>query len=225
MNKKIHNKSLQKVYRTLPIWVSLIAVNHGYAANPASKEYVDHQDSVLQTQITTLQNEGATGTKGATGATGPTGAAGINGSQGATGPTGAAGTNGTNGSQGATGPAGAAGTNGTDGSQGATGPTGATGASGTTGIFGSSTVPFRQGSSTGPDCSIGSILLNAANTYPTNYAPADGALLSINQFPVLYSLIGTTFGGNGTSSFALPNLTSAAPNNMQYLICITGTVP
>jgi len=75
----------QKFYRTLPIWMSLIATNYAYAvnANPASKGYVDQQDSILQSQITTLQQEGVTG------ATGPTGAAG------ATGPTGATGASGT----------------------------------------------------------------------------------------------------------------------------------
>ena len=36
--------------------------------------------------------------------------------------------------------------------------------------------------------------------------PADGRLLPINQFSALFAVLGTTYGGNGTTDFALPNL-------------------
>jgi microcystin-dependent protein len=41
---------------------------------------------------------------------------------------------------------------------------------------------------------------------PGGWLPADGRLLPINQFLPLFAVIGTTYGGNGTTDFALPNL-------------------
>jgi microcystin-dependent protein len=41
---------------------------------------------------------------------------------------------------------------------------------------------------------------------PVGYLPADGRLLPIGQNTQLFSLIGTRFGGNGTTHFALPTL-------------------
>lgn len=59
MNKKRHNKALQTFYHTVPVWMSLMATSLTYAANPASKEYVDRQDRILQSQITALQQGGS----------------------------------------------------------------------------------------------------------------------------------------------------------------------
>jgi microcystin-dependent protein len=52
--------------------------------------------------------------------------------------------------------------------------------------------------------------------FPFNFAPrgwafCDGQLLPISQNTALFSLLGTTYGGNGTSNFALPNLQGSAP--------------
>ncbi|MGD9860922.1 MAG: tail fiber protein [Marinobacterium sp.] len=55
--------------------------------------------------------------------------------------------------------------------------------------------------------------------------PAAGQLLSISSNTALYSLLGTTFGGNGTTTFALPDLRSAAPNGTTYTICDNGIFP
>ncbi|WP_309546607.1 tail fiber protein [Marinobacterium iners] len=55
--------------------------------------------------------------------------------------------------------------------------------------------------------------------------PAAGQLLSISNNAALYSLLGTTFGGNGTTTFALPDLRSAAPNGTTYTICDNGIFP
>jgi microcystin-dependent protein len=53
---------------------------------------------------------------------------------------------------------------------------------------------------------IGQITL-FANSYPPNgWADCLGQLLPIRQYTALFSLLGTTFGGNGTTTFALPNL-------------------
>lgn len=55
-------------------------------------------------------------------------------------------------------------------------------------------------------CPIGTIQTFAFNTVPEGWLVCDGGLLSINLFPELYSVIGTLFGGNGESNFALPDL-------------------
>lgn len=46
---------------------------------------------------------------------------------------------------------------------------------------------------------------------PKGWALCDGQLISISQNTALFSLLGTTYGGNGTSNFALPNLQGCAP--------------
>jgi microcystin-dependent protein len=50
-------------------------------------------------------------------------------------------------------------------------------------------------------------------------------VLPIQQDTALFSLIGTNYGGNGTTNFALPDLRAAAPINTIYLICIEGIFP
>jgi microcystin-dependent protein len=46
---------------------------------------------------------------------------------------------------------------------------------------------------------------------PKGWALCDGALLPINQNQALFSLLGTTFGGNGQTNFALPDLRARVP--------------
>ncbi len=53
---------------------------------------------------------------------------------------------------------------------------------------------------------IGQILLVAFNFAPIGWAFCDGSILSIQQYTALFSLLGTTYGGNGTTNFALPDL-------------------
>jgi microcystin-dependent protein len=49
------------------------------------------------------------------------------------------------------------------------------------------------------------------NYAPSGWAFCNGQLLPISQFTALFSLIGTYYGGNGTSNFALPNLQASVP--------------
>src|SRR6266480_2550241 len=49
------------------------------------------------------------------------------------------------------------------------------------------------------------------NFAPTGWAFCDGQLLPISQNTALFSLLGTTYGGDGKSTFALPNLQGCAP--------------
>ena len=58
---------------------------------------------------------------------------------------------------------------------------------------------------------LGEIKMYGFNFAPKNYAFCDGQILPINQNQALFSLLGTLYGGNGTTTFALPNLQSRAP--------------
>jgi microcystin-dependent protein len=49
------------------------------------------------------------------------------------------------------------------------------------------------------------------NFAPAGWAFCDGSLLAISQFDTLFNLIGTTFGGDGQSTFALPDLRGRVP--------------
>jgi len=51
----------------------------------------------------------------------------------------------------------------------------------------------------------------AGNFAPTNWAICDGRILPIAQYTALFSLLGTTYGGDGKVTFALPNLQGYAP--------------
>lgn len=53
---------------------------------------------------------------------------------------------------------------------------------------------------------LGSLMLVPYNFAPLGYEFCSGQLLSISANTALFALLGTTFGGNGTSTFALPNL-------------------
>jgi microcystin-dependent protein len=58
---------------------------------------------------------------------------------------------------------------------------------------------------------IGEIRMWGGNFAPLGWAFCDGQLMSIANQSVLYSLIGTTYGGDGESTFALPHLGSRMP--------------
>jgi len=58
---------------------------------------------------------------------------------------------------------------------------------------------------------LAEIRLFGFNFAPVGWAICQGQLLSISQNTALFSLIGTFYGGNGVSTFALPNLQGAVP--------------
>ncbi|HEY6248327.1 MAG TPA: tail fiber protein [Candidatus Angelobacter sp.] len=58
---------------------------------------------------------------------------------------------------------------------------------------------------------LAEIRIFAGSFAPKGWALCDGQLMSISQNTALFSLLGTTYGGNGTSNFALPNLQGCAP--------------
>lgn len=62
-----------------------------------------------------------------------------------------------------------------------------------------------------PEPFLGEIRIFTGNYAPVGWAFCNGQLLLISQYTALFSLLGTMYGGNGTSTFALPNLAGCAP--------------
>ena len=58
---------------------------------------------------------------------------------------------------------------------------------------------------------LAQINIFAFNFAPRGFAACDGQILPISQNTALFSLLGTTYGGNGTSNFALPNFQGRVP--------------
>jgi microcystin-dependent protein len=58
---------------------------------------------------------------------------------------------------------------------------------------------------------MATIMMFAGNFAPKNWAFCAGQILPISQNTALFSLLGVTYGGNGTSNFALPNLVGRMP--------------
>ena len=84
----------------------------------------------------------------------------------------------------------------------------------------------RTGAASDPYCEVSEIKLLAGVLVPTNWVRADGSLLPISSYTALFSLIGTTYGGDARTTFALPDLRSAAPNpSAGYFMCINGASP
>ncbi|HEX5308819.1 MAG TPA: tail fiber protein [Solirubrobacteraceae bacterium] len=72
---------------------------------------------------------------------------------------------------------------------------------------------------------VGEIRLFGGNFAPEEWAPCDGRLLQISQYEVLFNLIGTIYGGDGQTTFAVPDLrgrlplsTGQAPGQSNYTL-------
>lgn len=61
---------------------------------------------------------------------------------------------------------------------------------------------------------LGEIKMAGFNFAPTGWALCQGQLLAISQNAALFSLLGTTFGGNGVNNFQLPDFRSRSPVGM-----------
>lgn len=61
------------------------------------------------------------------------------------------------------------------------------------------------------DFFIGQVMMTGFNFAPKFWAQCNGQLLPISQNQALFSLLGTQFGGNGTTNFALPDLRGRSP--------------
>lgn len=58
---------------------------------------------------------------------------------------------------------------------------------------------------------VGEIRLFGFSRLPTGWLPCDGSLQPISEYDVLFTLIGTTYGGDGQSTFAVPDLRGQLP--------------
>lgn len=58
---------------------------------------------------------------------------------------------------------------------------------------------------------IGQIMMFAGNFAPRGWAFCNGQLLAISQYNALFSILGPTYGGNGITTFALPDLRGRVP--------------
>ncbi len=73
---------------------------------------------------------------------------------------------------------------------------------------------------------IAQVQLFAFNFAPVGWSTCEGQLLPINQNTALFSLLGTTFGGDGQTTFALPDLRGKAPGDgLAYYIALQGIYP
>ena len=73
---------------------------------------------------------------------------------------------------------------------------------------------------------LGQIQLFAFNFAPKGWMFCDGKMLQISMYTAVFSLVGTTYGGDGKSTFALPNLKGKEPiAGSSYCICVQGIYP
>ena len=61
---------------------------------------------------------------------------------------------------------------------------------------------------------VGEIRMFGFNRVPSGWFACNGALISIAEYDVLFALLGTTFGGDGQSTFAVPDLRGRVPLHM-----------
>jgi microcystin-dependent protein len=73
---------------------------------------------------------------------------------------------------------------------------------------------------------IGTVMLVGFNFEPAGWAFCNGQVLNIMDYQALYYLLGTTYGGDGKNTFALPNLNAGAlQTGLNYIICVAGNFP
>ena len=81
---------------------------------------------------------------------------------------------------------------------------------------------------------IGTIKMFAGNYAPVNYMDCDGSSLPINKNVYLFSIIGTLYGGDGVTTFSLPDLRDKEEDGTprpygyekpRWIICVQGSMP
>jgi len=73
---------------------------------------------------------------------------------------------------------------------------------------------------------LATIKLFAGSFAPRNWAECDGKVLSIKGNEALFTILRTQYGGDGISTFALPNLHGREPiQGTRYIICVVGVYP
>lgn len=72
---------------------------------------------------------------------------------------------------------------------------------------------------------LGEIRLIAYDDIPSGWMRCEGQSLDINQYPLLYMIMGTKFGQDGKYQFSLPDLQEKAPPGLVYCIAAEGEMP
>lgn len=73
---------------------------------------------------------------------------------------------------------------------------------------------------------LGDIQLFPYGFAPRYWTKCSGQIIQITNNEALYSLLGTQYGGNGVSTFGIPNLQGAEPMpGMEYYIALQGNYP
>lgn len=72
---------------------------------------------------------------------------------------------------------------------------------------------------------LGEVRLFPYMKVPEGWLICAGQTLRISEYPLLYMLIGTKFGGDGKENFRLPDLQEKSPENMMYCIAVEGEFP
>jgi microcystin-dependent protein len=74
---------------------------------------------------------------------------------------------------------------------------------------------------------LGDIMCFAFPFTPSGWFECNGQSLDVTSYQALFSLIGFTFGGNGTTTFCVPNLSGASRTNgiMKFYIAYEGIYP
>ena len=73
---------------------------------------------------------------------------------------------------------------------------------------------------------IGEIKLFSFNFVPSGWVLCEGQILDVNQNQALFSLLGTTYGGDGRTTFAVPKLRGKGPTPYtHYCIALQGALP
>lgn len=73
------------------------------------------------------------------------------------------------------------------------------------------------------DAYVGEIRMAAFPTPPTNWMLCNGQVLPISQYQALFSVIGTTYGGDGQTNFALPDMRGRLPLHRSSTIAVGQT--
>ena len=75
------------------------------------------------------------------------------------------------------------------------------------------------------DALMGSIVLFAGSWVPEGWALCNGQTLQIEDNQALFSIVGTLYGGDGMTNFALPDLAPISENGPRYIIAVVGIFP
>jgi hypothetical protein len=89
-------------------------------------------------------------------------------------------------------------------------------------------IPFASAAHAGSNPFVGEIETFSFNFCPTGWLPTNGAIVSITQYVVLFQLVGTTYGGDGVTTFRLPHtrvLHTTGTPNLTQCIAYLGVFP